>query len=171
MGRHDRSAPRPPARRTVARWASVGACALTGLALVAGIAAGAPGNPTDTQIAPDAVAGTPCSVTADACVELATHRAWLLKDGKVVRGPVAVQDGASDEPTPRGTFAVEWKADHWVSREYGTPMPWAVFFAPGGISFHEGRQETPSAGCVKLTSDDAHAFFDFLQVGDEVQVR
>jgi hypothetical protein len=46
-----------------------------------------------------------------------------------------------------------------------------VFFAPGGISFREGRQDTPSAGCVKLGPDDAHDWFDYLQVGDEVEVR
>ena len=49
-------------------------------------------------------------------------------------------------------------------------MPWAVFFADGGIAFHEGDPETFSAGCVKLAEEDAHAFFTYLQVGDPVQV-
>jgi lipoprotein-anchoring transpeptidase ErfK/SrfK len=49
-------------------------------------------------------------------------------------------------------------------------MPYSVFFADGGVAFHQGRQDTPSAGCVKLTEDDAKAFFAYLQVGDEVQV-
>ena len=115
--------------------------------------------------------GTPCSVDARACVDLASHTAWLIGDGRVVRGPVSLVDGAVEEPTPRGTFTVEWKAEHWTSREYGTPMPYSVFFAPGGIAFHEGRQDTPSAGCVKLDEDDAVAFFDYLQVGDQVEVR
>lgn len=117
------------------------------------------------------VAGTPCTASARACVELDTHTAWLLRDGQVVRGPVEFMDGDANAPTPRGTFRVEWKAEQWTSREFGVPMPYSVFFAPGGIAFHQGSQETSSAGCVKLTLDDATAFFDHLQVGDEVQVR
>jgi lipoprotein-anchoring transpeptidase ErfK/SrfK len=74
-------------------------------------------------------------------------------------------------PTPKGTFKVEWKAEEWTSREYLTQMPYSVFFAPGGIAFHEGRQDRPSAGCVKLGYEDAQAWFDFLQVGAEVQIR
>ncbi len=45
-----------------------------------------------------------------------------------------------------------------------------MFFAPGGVAFHEGSPDTFSAGCVKLGADDARAFFEFLQVGDRVQV-
>lgn len=136
-------------------------------ALVAGTTAAAepirPGSLT-------AVAATPCTASARACVELAEHQAWLIDNGVVVRGPVPVMDGLDGE-TPTGTFGVEWKAEHWTSRELGTPMPFSVFFAPGGIAFHEGDQDSPSAGCVKLVEQDARAFFEFLQVGDEVQVR
>ena len=117
------------------------------------------------------VFGTPCTASARACVDLAGHRAWLLDGDRVVRGPVPMMDGADNEPTPPGTYAVEWKAQRWTSREFGTPMPYAVFFAAGGISFHEGRQNTPSAGCVKLGPEDARAWFAYLQVGDQVQVR
>ena len=46
-----------------------------------------------------------------------------------------------------------------------------VFFAEGGIAFHEGDMDTPSAGCIKLNNADAQAWFAYLQVGDEVQVR
>lgn len=169
MGCHERRAGARTARFTLACGAFAAAVALVTLSTT--VAGAAPGDAAQTQVAPDAVAGTPCSASASACVDLANHQAWLLEDGKVVRGPVPVQDGASDEPTPPGTYRVEWKADKWVSREYGTPMPWSVFFAPGGISFHEGPPDTPSAGCVKLGPEDAHAWYDFLQVGDEVQVR
>lgn len=120
---------------------------------------------------PDGVAGTPCTATARACVDLATRTAWLLDGDKVVRGPVAMQHGGSEYPTPTGTFTVQWKAEQYTSREFGTPMPYSVFFAPGGVAFHEGRQDTPSAGCVKLVMDDAKAWFSYLQVGDEVQVH
>ncbi|MCU1625872.1 MAG: ErfK/YbiS/YcfS/YnhG family protein [Pseudonocardia sp.] len=48
-------------------------------------------------------------------------------------------------------------------------MPYAVFFAEGGIAFHEGNLNTPSA--VRLAQAEASAFYDFLQVDDAVQVR
>lgn len=59
----------------------------------------------------------------------------------------------------------------WTSREYLVEMPYPVFFAEGGIALHQGRQNTFSAGCVKLLGKDAVAGFTFVQVGDEVQVR
>ena len=47
----------------------------------------------------------------------------------------------------------------------------SVFFADGGIAFHEGGQDTYSAGCVKLVHDNAVAWFAFLKVGDQVQIK
>jgi lipoprotein-anchoring transpeptidase ErfK/SrfK len=119
---------------------------------------------------PNGVAGTPCTATARACVDVAGRKAWLMDGGTVVRGPVQVQTGDREDPTPLGTFSVQWKAEQYTSREYLVQMPYSVFFAPGGIAFHQGRQDTPSAGCVKLLEADAKAFFAHLQVGDEVQV-
>lgn len=65
---------------------------------------------------------------------------------------------------------MQWKAQTYTSREYGRPMPWSVFFAEGGIAFHQGTFDAPSGGCVKLQEDDARAWFEFLQLGDRVQV-
>jgi lipoprotein-anchoring transpeptidase ErfK/SrfK len=104
-------------------------------------------------------------------VALNERLAWLLDGGNVVRGPVPIQHGDAEDPTPRGTFWVQWKAEQYTSREYLTQMPYSVFFADGGIAFHEGTQDTPSAGCVKLEHEDAKAFFYFLQKGDEVQIH
>lgn len=117
------------------------------------------------------VPGTPCTATARACADLVGLRAWLFEDGRILRGPVPISVGDELDPTPPGRYQVEWKAEHWVSREYGSPMPYSVFFAPGGIAFHEGSLQTNSAGCVRLGRDDAEAFFRYLQVGDEVQVH
>jgi lipoprotein-anchoring transpeptidase ErfK/SrfK len=117
------------------------------------------------------VDGTPCTATAKACVDLADGRAWLLAGGVVTRGPVHVMTGDPDDPTPVGTFHVQWKAEQYTSRQYLVQMPYSVFFADGGIAFHEGRQDTASGGCVKLGHDDAVAWFAYLQVGDEVQIH
>lgn len=127
--------------------------------------------PARSAAQPALVPGTPCTATAKACVDLAGRTAWLIENGAIRRGPVSVMIGDEIDPTPRGTFAVEWKAEQWTSREYLTQMPYAVFFAAGGIAFHEGPQDTNSAGCVKLTHANAVAWFEYLQVGDEVQIR
>ncbi len=50
------------------------------------------------------------------------------------------------------------------------PMPWSVFFADGGIAFHAGDPARASAGCIHLPAADAEAWFNDLQVGDQVQV-
>jgi len=117
------------------------------------------------------VAGTPCTATAKACVDILGRRAWLLADGAVTRGPVHIMTGDQDDPTPIGTFHVQWKAQEYTSRQYLVQMPYSVFFADGGIAFHEGRQDTASGGCVKLGHDDAVAWFAYLQVGNEVQIH
>jgi len=116
------------------------------------------------------IPGTPCSGDVEACVDLTTRQAWLITDGQMRRGPVEIRVGSEFGPTPVGRFRVQWKNEDHVSGEFGTPMNWAVFFADGGIAFHEGRQDTDSAGCVKLTRKDAIAFFNALQVDDGVQV-
>ncbi len=118
------------------------------------------------------VEGTPCTATARACADLIGLRAWLFEDGRIVRGPVPISIGdEGDDATPPGRYGVEWKNRDHVSGETGGPMPYAVFFAPGGIAFHEGSLKTRSLGCIRLAHDDAVAFYEFLQVGDEVQVH
>jgi len=112
----------------------------------------------------------PCLPTVRACVELAADHAWLLDAGRVVRGPVPITPGDEENPTPRGAFTVQWKAPVYTSREFLVQMPWSVFFADGGIAFHQGDPDSASAGCVKLDEEDARAFFDHLQVGDPVQI-
>ncbi len=118
------------------------------------------------------VAGTPCSATAKACVDLASQQAWLMKGGKVTYGPVDVATGGHGTETPTGDFAVYDKdRDHHSAEFDGAPMPWSVFFAPGGIAFHEGDRGSGSAGCVKMRNQDATVFFGKLAQGDRVEVR
>jgi len=50
------------------------------------------------------------------------------------------------------------------------PMPWSVFFEDGGIAFHSGSPQRSSAGCIHLDPADAEAWFNYLQIGDMVQV-
>lgn len=162
------------------RWtgAVLGAVVLAGV-VSGGVAVadpGASGSPESRADAPKvatgaAVPGTPCTASARACVDVFLRKTWLIEGGQVVHGPVEMRPGDADKPTPRGVFAVQWKAEQWTSRETYTQMPYSVFFAPGGVAFHQGAMDTPSAGCVKLVESDAKRYFDTLQVGDEVQVN
>lgn len=165
MGEH-RAQAATTGRRRAGRWLVVTVVVGIGLAAGASVALAAGDD------RPSAVKGTPCTAAARACVDLEANRAWLIKDGKILRGPVAVSHGGQGMETPKGDFAVEWKNKDHRSKEFdNAPMPYAVFFAPGGIAFHEGNLVTTSAGCVRLANADASAFYDYLQVGNAVQVR
>jgi hypothetical protein len=144
-------------------------------AMLAGEAAAAPAARNGHE--PPLVTGTPCSATARACVDLDTQRAWLIQDGRTVRGPVPISSGGAGAETPVGrSFRVYLKDRDHRSQEFRmangqpAPMPWSVFFADGGIAFHSGNPARASAGCIHLRPADAQAWFENLQVGDQVQV-
>ena len=112
-----------------------------------------------------------CPAAAAACVDLTDHLTWLQSDGRITYGPVPMEPGppGTQRATPRGTFHVQWKAGpNYISTEYDEPMPYAVFFAPGGIAFHGGSLTTPSHGCVHLDIGSARYYHDHLPVGAEV---
>jgi hypothetical protein len=114
-----------------------------------------------------------CPVTAAACVDLADHLTWLQSGGQITYGPVRMEPGPPGGPhaTPRGTFYVSWKGGPGlISNEYHEPMPYAVFFAPGGIAFHGGSLTVPSHGCVHLAIANARYYHDHLPLGAEVVV-
>jgi lipoprotein-anchoring transpeptidase ErfK/SrfK len=122
-----------------------------------------------TQTAQTAEAGIPCGITSGACIDLSARKIWLLNDGQIVYGPVHAEPGRTGWSTPVGTFHVISKAQHYVSREFNAPMPYAVFFAPG-IALHEGSATTPSHGCVHLSLAAAQTFFHDMSIGDTVQI-
>jgi lipoprotein-anchoring transpeptidase ErfK/SrfK len=123
----------------------------------------APANP------PAYAAGVPCHITTGACADLSTHKAWIVRDGQVVYGPVSALGGKSSYPTPAGTFHVLSKSKNYFSKEFQAPMPYAVFFYPGD-AFHVGSLSTPSHGCIHLSRSAAQTFFADLQVGETVQI-
>jgi lipoprotein-anchoring transpeptidase ErfK/SrfK len=139
-----------------------------------------PSSPNPRATPDTAAAGTPalsprarssCPAAASACVDLSDHLTWLQSDGRIIYGPVPMEPGppSTQRATPRGTFHVQWKAGpNYISTEYNEPMPYAVFFAPGGIAFHGGSLTTPSHGCVHLDIGSARYYHDHLPAGAEV---
>jgi len=166
--------------RRVAALAAMGVLVSAGVVVAAGQAfAGLPGEaPAATAArAQPLVAGTPCSITAKSCVDLDSQRAWLIKDGKIMRGPVKIASGGNGEETPVGhSLRVYRKEKDHLSQEsrlpngQPAPMPWSVFFEDGGIAFHSGSPSRSSGGCIHLEPVDAEAWFNYLQIGDQVQV-
>jgi hypothetical protein len=126
---------------------------------------------------PAPVAGPPCAASARACVDLDGLQAWLMQNGQVIRGPVPISSGGVGAETPPGTFHVISKDKDHKSNEFmmpngqPAPMPWSVFFEWNGIAFHSGDPQKASAGCIHLSPADAQAWFNSLQVGDEVEVH
>lgn len=124
-----------------------------------------------------AVPGTPCGVSVRACVDLESQRAWLVRDGEVVGGPMPISSGGAGSPTPIGhSYRVYRKDKDHRSDERRmpngepAPMPYTTFFGDGGVGFHAGDPDRSSAGCIHLEPADAEAVFDDLQEGDKVQV-
>ena len=140
---------------------------VAGLLGVVGVAA------ADDDEEPEVSPGTPCTRSADICIDLAGKKAWLIdRDGLVMHGPVPISSGRPGHETPRGTFYVQWKSRDHRSAEYSdAPMPFAIFFADGGIAIHGGDVNPPSHGCVRLPLPEAETFFDFAEEDDEVQVH
>jgi hypothetical protein len=114
-----------------------------------------------------------CPAAATACVDLNGRLTWLQSDGHITYGPVSMEPGprGTQQATPRGTFHVQWKAGaNYISTEYHVPIPYAVFFAPGGVAFHGGSLATPSHGCVHLDIGSARYYHDHLSAGAEVVI-
>jgi lipoprotein-anchoring transpeptidase ErfK/SrfK len=120
-------------------------------------------------VSPQARAQCPPAFTA--CADLTAHVSWLQSGGRITYGPVRMEPGAADDPTPRGLFHVAWKAGaHYISTSYGVPIPYAVFFAAGGIAFHAGSLQSSSHGCIHLTLAAARYYNEHLPVGAGVAV-
>jgi hypothetical protein len=112
-----------------------------------------------------------CPRKATACADLKDHLTWLQSGGRITFGPVRMEPGAHRDRTPRGIFHVAWKAGaHYISTSFGVPIPYAVFFAPGGIAFHAGSLTSSSHGCIHLTLHSARYYHDHLPTGAVVAV-
>jgi lipoprotein-anchoring transpeptidase ErfK/SrfK len=129
----------------------------------------APVTPPAPKV-PTIVPGTPCLDTASACVDISAKKAWLISDGAIAYGPVAITTGRKGFRTPPGTFKVSFKSKDHVSTIYDAEMPYSVFFN-GGVAFHQGSLKVQSHGCVHLSRTAAQKFFSSLERGDVVQVK
>ena len=116
-------------------------------------------------------AGQSLAASLVAQVDVASQTMTVTKQGRVIH-VWKVSTARKGYITPRGSWRPTRMHKMWHSRKYdNAPMPWAVFFAPGGVAFHQGNLDYPSGGCIRLEEDDAKFFFNYLQAGDKVQVK
>jgi len=114
--------------------------------------------------------GTPCLVSARACIKLSTNQAWLIAGNGIFYGPVPITHGRAGWRTPPGTFRVGVKAKmHYSTLFDNASMPNSVFFN-GGIAFHAGSLRVTSHGCIHLSNAASLVFYEALNRGDVVQV-
>lgn len=172
-----RTAPQPHAARATGRTAATEAPSPTPGANSSPAPAPAPSTSPNAAAARSPVltarARSSCPGAASACVDLGDHLTWLQSGSRITYGPVHMEPGppGTRQATPRGIFHVEWKAGaNYISTEFHEPIPYAVFFAPGGIAFHGGSLTLASHGCVHLNIGSARYYHDHLPIGAEVAV-
>jgi len=110
------------------------------------------------------------------CIDKSTRRlAWVV-DGRII-DTVSVRFGSVQTPTREGTFSVYRKSIDHVSNEYGSAMPYAMFFS-GGQAVHYSSDfaargyNGASHGCVNVRDRGAiRAMFAQVRIGDRVVVH
>ena len=108
-----------------------------------------------------------------AIVSLSKQRAYLYKDGKVVRSS-DISTGKTGFTTPSGKFVISDKQADWRSSIYKVPMPFFMRLSCRDFGLHAGvvRGGAPAShGCVRLPKDQAAAFFSVMEIGDPVIIE
>ncbi len=134
-------------------------------------------------------ATVPANPLAPKSVPVTTTGKWIDIDigsqtitayqGSTPLKTVLVSTGVSWHPTPIGRYAIYMKIpSQTMSGGYGTEayylpgVPWVMYFtgsyAIHGTYWHHNFGHPMSHGCVNLTIDDAHWFYDWAEIGTPV---
>lgn len=123
-----------------------------------------------------------CVPEVKMCVSKTLNLAWLMDNGRIVSGPWPMSHGRPGFETPVGISTVGFKASEnqcrgsipedvpcqW-STLHNAPMPWGVSIN-GDIFTHVGPIPEQSHGCIRMSWNGAKATWDYLNVGDRVQI-
>ncbi|MDF1755145.1 MAG: L,D-transpeptidase [Verrucomicrobiales bacterium] len=125
------------------------------------------------------------SVKKAVVIDKFRQAAYGYENGKLVSRYV-VLTGDGDHDTPVGKFKITKKDKDYVSRQYGDPMPNAVFFIESrGIAMHSSfavgfkwcakllsghHPYIGSHGCVRMTPWGSHRMYKFGDFGTPVWV-
>lgn len=96
-----------------------------------------------------------------------SEQTMRVYDGDQVIHKWAVSTARKGKKTPRGNFTPQWLSKNHKSSLYNNaPMPYSIFFS-GNYAIH-GTTETSklggpaSAGCVRLSKENARTLFDHV---------
>jgi len=119
-------------------------------------------------------------------VEIDRQRVYIWEDRELVRTMVC-STGTRDKPTPTGEFRIENRGEWFYSRKYQQGGKWWVSFlnrgeylfhslpmdAQGNLLEEEAEKlgQPASHGCVRLSVDDAHWFYDHIPADTPVVIR
>jgi lipoprotein-anchoring transpeptidase ErfK/SrfK len=96
------------------------------------------------------------------CANKTTRKVTLMLNGKPLK-TTSARFGCRSTPTREGVFKVYRKSRHHVSRQYRSPMPWAMFFS-GGQAIHYSSDFAArgyngcSHGCLNVRSKSAISY-------------
>ncbi|HET8614417.1 MAG TPA: L,D-transpeptidase, partial [Actinomycetales bacterium] len=111
------------------------------------------------------------------CIDKSSRTLRWVVDGKV-RKTLDVRFGSTinDTPTREGVFEVYWKDIDHVSHEYGSAMPFSMFFSRGqavhySSDFAARGYDGASHGCVNVRDYDGIKWlYGQVHEGDKVVV-
>jgi lipoprotein-anchoring transpeptidase ErfK/SrfK len=95
-----------------------------------------------------------CTIATTICIDTTFLTLRYMREGRVVR-TMDIRIGSSKHPTDLGLYRVYRKERHHRSTDYGTPMPYSLFYN-GAESIHYSKSfrrdgyNGASYGCVNL---------------------
>ena len=151
-----------------------GTAALATIALWA-CACGPVGNPDPL---PPVAAGAPKAIVVD--LDRQVLFAW---EGENLVHQFHAVTGSCAKWTLSGTYPITNKIEDYVSKAYGVPMPYTMFFSEDGKAIHGTKFATVrsflhtyvsdtvgSKGCVGLSNSNARLMFDWAPVATPVVI-
>jgi lipoprotein-anchoring transpeptidase ErfK/SrfK len=136
---------------------------------------------TNAELWPPAPTASPakldprCTVGRVVCIDKRTRSVRWVIDG-VVQYRLDARFGSEFTPTREGRFAIEWKDRDHVSKQYGSRMPFSMFFS-GGQAIHYSSDFAnkgyagASHGCVNTRNwSMTERLYSDSRIGDAVVV-
>jgi len=104
-------------------------------------------------------------------VDLQAEQLYVYRGGVEI-GRSSIIYGDVDKPTPTGTFPILGKKAQYVSRKYGSPMPYSLWLTKSGVAIHgsEVSEIYATHGCVGVPEEFAELLFSSARVGDRVLI-
>lgn len=115
----------------------------------------------------DGVPAGPILITVD----LTAQTLSVFRDGYEI-GVAVILYGATDKPSPVGTFPITQMKKHHISNLYNAPMPYMLRLTNDGVAIHGSDVKWGSAthGCIGVPTEFAKLLFEQVKLGDRVIV-